>query len=910
MCLFTRGTLLTLALLISSLTYAQQTYYISTSGSDSNSGTSESSPWKSVSKFNSFSFKPGDRILFKRGGRWNQEIQPRSSGSSGKLITIGAYGSGNKPIISPTSGDYAINIRIKSYYRIENLHIITPPNGSGIALRGDSRGSEIRSCYVVGNSSNNSRAGITFSTVMDGKYGTSNKVIGNEVTNCFEGILGSGGMHGGGVVENNYIHDTRPGGEDGIVAKRGNFEGLIIRNNEIKGWRDDGIDLFGGINVIVEYNKVHDVASQLNGSGNGIKAGGSTVKSENCIIRYNTVYNNNASGSSGVRNGISSNGGDNMKIYGNLVYNVEGEAIAIPSGSSNVAVYHNTAISNSVEALYVGGSGVTAKNNILWGGNRPLNINVSVKGSNNIFINGANQSKYSGSNDIKASASEVFASVSNKDYRLKSGSPAIDKGTSISGYISSIDKKSIKGTPDIGAYEYGGSSSPPPTEPEPEPQPEPEPEPEPTPTPPTGDNGLQYKYYEGSWSTLPNFANQSVRKQGTVANFNVGVRQREDNFGIVFTGSIQINSGGNYTFYTNSDDGSKLYIDGKLIVNNDGLHAPRERSGSISLSSGKHKIEVQFFERTQGQVLDVRYAGPGVSKRAIPNGVLFPDGGSSSPTAPTEPDPEPEPAPEPTPEPTPTPTAGTNGLRYKYYEGRWGQLPNFSSLSVIKSGTLSNFSLSPARTDRYFGFVYTGYIKVDQSGSYTFYTTSDDGSKLYINDKQIVDNDRVHAPQERSGSVSLSVGYHKIEVRYFENAYGEELKVSYQGPGVSKRAIPNSVLFTDRPSNARTATASTKGSKQEKNSLPAPEAESAIIVYPVPLQEELTVDLGTSSMEHPITVTLVDHMGRTILEKSILPRQRRKLDLFLGNTELLKGVYFVNITTEGNALGTFKVIKE
>ena len=122
----------------SSLTYAQQTYYISTSGSDSNNGTSESKPWKSISKVNSFSFKPGDRILFKRGGRWNQEILPRSSGSAGNLITIGAYGSGNKPIISPNSGSYAINIRIKSYYRIENLHVITPPNGSGIALRGDS----------------------------------------------------------------------------------------------------------------------------------------------------------------------------------------------------------------------------------------------------------------------------------------------------------------------------------------------------------------------------------------------------------------------------------------------------------------------------------------------------------------------------------------------------------------------------------------------------------------------------------------------------------------------------------------------------------------------------------------------------------------------------------------------------
>ena len=718
--LFTKGTLLILSLLLSSFAYAQQTYYIASSGNDSNNGTSESRPWKSMSKVNGFDFKAGDKVLFKRGDRWNQELLPRSSGSSGRPITIGAYGSGNRPIIAPSSGDYGINVRIKSYIRIENIHVIAPPGGSGIAFRGDSRGCEARYCVIEGNRSNNCQAGITFSVILNGNHGTSNNVNNNEIFNFFEGILGSGGMHGGGIIEKNYIHDMRPGGEDGIVAKRGNYNGLIIRNNEIKGWRDDGIDLYGGNNVIVEYNKIHDCASQLNGSGNGIKAGGSKVKSENCIIRYNTIYNIHASGG-GVQNGISSNGGDKMSIYGNLIYAVKGEAIAIPVESDNITIYHNTAISTSKESLYVGGTNVTIKNNILWGGNRPLNINKPVKGSNNLFINGANQSNYSGSNDIKASASAVFANVSGRDYRLKSGSPAIDKGIRISGYNASLDKKSIKGNPDIGAYEFGGSSAPAPTPgndlqvnagddksltlpanslslqaqvsgsggasvsyqwtkksgpsatlsnttrstlevrnmgegtyvfavtartngssaaDEVQVTVKPKDAPPTPPSPPTSGNGLRYRYYEGSWSYLPNFASQSVRKQGTVANFTVGVRQREENFGIVFSGSIQINSSGNYTFYTRSDDGSKLYIDGKQVVDNDGIHAPRERSGSISLSQGRHAIEVRFFERTEGQVLEVRYAGPGVSKRPIPNNVLFPDGGSTSPTpSPTPPPP-------------------------------------------------------------------------------------------------------------------------------------------------------------------------------------------------------------------------------------------------------------------------------
>ena len=704
----TRTALFTLCLLISSLTYAQQTYYISSSGNDANSGTSESRPWKSMAKINSFSFSPGDRILFKRGDRWSQELLPRSSGSPGKSIVIGAYGSGNKPIIAPTSGPYAVNVRIKSYILIENLHVIAPSKGHGIALRGDARGNEVRYCLVEGNKSNDSQSGITFSVTLEGKYGTSNKVHNNEVFNFFEGIIGSGGMKNGGVVENNYVHDARPGGEDGIVAKRGDFEGLIIRNNEIKGWRDDGIDLFGGNNVIVEYNEVHDVASQLNGSGNGIKAGGAGVKSENCIIRYNKVYNLNPSSSNGLKNGISTNGGDKAQIYGNLIYNVKGEAITVPVESNDITIYHNTAISNGKEALYVGGKNVTIKNNIFWGGGSDLNINQPVKGSNNLFINGAKQAKYSGSNDITAPASQVFANVSGKDYRLKAGSPAIDKGVAISGYTSSIEKTPMKGTPDIGAYEFGSSAVPTPSEnltvdagtdksltlptnsislsaqvsgtggssvsyqwtkksgpsatlensntskltvrnmqegtytfaitaqangksDSDEVVVSVKPKVVENPSPPSSDNGLRYRYYEGAWSSLPNFDQQKIIKQGTVSNFDLVVHQRNYDFGVVYDGSIDIATAGTYTFYTASDDGSKLYINGKQIVNNDGLHGKQEKSGTIILAKGKHNIEVRYFERSGQEVLEVSYAGPGISKKRIPSNVLSPEKNNNPP---------------------------------------------------------------------------------------------------------------------------------------------------------------------------------------------------------------------------------------------------------------------------------------
>jgi len=77
------------------------TYYVDASnGNDSNNGTSQATAWKTISKVNSSSFSPGDYILFKKEEIWREVLVVPSSGSSGNPITFGAYGSGDKPIIS------------------------------------------------------------------------------------------------------------------------------------------------------------------------------------------------------------------------------------------------------------------------------------------------------------------------------------------------------------------------------------------------------------------------------------------------------------------------------------------------------------------------------------------------------------------------------------------------------------------------------------------------------------------------------------------------------------------------------------------------------------------------------------------------------------------------------------------
>jgi alpha-L-fucosidase len=136
-----------------------------------------------------------------------------------------------------------------------------------------------------------------------------------------------------------------------------------------------------------------------------------------------------------------------------------------------------------------------------------------------------------------------------------------------------------------------------------------------------------------------------------------------------------------------------------------------------------------------------------------------------------------------------------NGINFAYFEGDWDSLPNFKNLKPISEGTLSNYNFTPRKEVEHFGFEYNGCIKIPTDGVYMFYTSSDDGSRLYIGSELVVDNDGLHGMSEKSGIVALAKGFHPIRVTFFEKTGSDDLKVSYKGPGLNKQVIPDSVLF-------------------------------------------------------------------------------------------------------------------
>ncbi|WP_031530621.1 alkaline phosphatase family protein [Dyadobacter crusticola] len=144
-------------------------------------------------------------------------------------------------------------------------------------------------------------------------------------------------------------------------------------------------------------------------------------------------------------------------------------------------------------------------------------------------------------------------------------------------------------------------------------------------------NGLTTTFYPGKeLKKLPDFTKIQKGSSWTSLEFALDKTQitklfkdGNESFAVRFEGFIQIDKAGKYTFSTQSDDGSKLFVGGKEVVNNDGNHGVQEESGSIELQAGKHPIRVDFYNNGGGFWLDAFYKGPGVTKQLIPADKLF-----------------------------------------------------------------------------------------------------------------------------------------------------------------------------------------------------------------------------------------------------------------------------------------------
>jgi mono/diheme cytochrome c family protein len=136
-------------------------------------------------------------------------------------------------------------------------------------------------------------------------------------------------------------------------------------------------------------------------------------------------------------------------------------------------------------------------------------------------------------------------------------------------------------------------------------------------TVPTGKGSSLYSYYEGQWDVLPDFSKLKPKATGTIGGFDINARLRDNDYALKFDAFLPIDREGTYRFSLTSDDGSRLLIDGKTVVDNDGVHATTTKKGRIRLTRGVHRITVTFFQVGGEAALEAFIDGPGLGYRNL-----------------------------------------------------------------------------------------------------------------------------------------------------------------------------------------------------------------------------------------------------------------------------------------------------
>jgi len=254
-------------------------YYISSSsGSDSNAGTSSGAPWQSLAKVNSvIAFHPGDQILFKCGDSFSGQLHPLGSGTSAAWITIDRYGSGANPVINGPGTNAAVllgsetlmNTRIQSYWNINNL---TLTGGWGIQVS-EQGSAPAYGIHITGVSVSNSNPG-------NGGYGGAGAITicdyataGSAITTplltdiLVQNCTISNNPTGDGVMVCDY-HATYNNWRTQGTNANWLAQNVVIRSNITCRTAFEGIFVFGSESPYVGYNKVtYPGMYEANGEG-------------------------------------------------------------------------------------------------------------------------------------------------------------------------------------------------------------------------------------------------------------------------------------------------------------------------------------------------------------------------------------------------------------------------------------------------------------------------------------------------------------------------------------------------------------------------------------------------------------------------------------------------------------------
>ena len=139
-----------------------------------------------------------------------------------------------------------------------------------------------------------------------------------------------------------------------------------------------------------------------------------------------------------------------------------------------------------------------------------------------------------------------------------------------------------------------------------------------------------------------------------------------------------------------------------------------------------------------------------------------------------------------------------NGLVYEVFEGSFKRLSNLTNQVSVKKGISSELkTIEVADRETDFGLKYRGFIKIPEKGLYTFYLTSDDGSRLKIGDTVVAELNVLSDldPWMSEGNIALDKGFYPIEIDYFQYRKRSRLELKYKNNNGTQKKVSSDMFF-------------------------------------------------------------------------------------------------------------------
>jgi len=135
--------------------------------------------------------------------------------------------------------------------------------------------------------------------------------------------------------------------------------------------------------------------------------------------------------------------------------------------------------------------------------------------------------------------------------------------------------------------------------------------------------GLTCATYKGAWSALPDFSELTPIARAVTDKVMVPEAAPAEDVGLRLEGFLRVPRRGLYTLWLWSDDGSRLWLGGEEVIDNDGLHGSSAVSRDLVLEAGLHELRVDFFQHLGGVDLRLEWEGPGLPRQKVPAAALW-----------------------------------------------------------------------------------------------------------------------------------------------------------------------------------------------------------------------------------------------------------------------------------------------